>query len=75
MKLLKEAKAKSFETVYTVKLFDEENGEFCVYANNNHFNWGGCTMHETKKEAEKYFSDILKLYDFYKWEVKNNEYE
>ena len=30
MKLLKEAKTKSFKTTYSVKLFDEEDGKFWV---------------------------------------------
>lgn len=70
MKLLKEAKTKSFKTKYSVKLFDEEDGRFCVYANNSNFNWGHSAIYETKEEAEKDFDNILKLYNFYKWEVK-----
>ena len=70
MKLLKEAKTKNFKTTYSVKLFDEENGIFCGYANNSNFDWGHTAIYNTKKEAEEDFYNTIKLYDFYKWEIK-----
>lgn len=69
-KLLKEAKAKSFDTHYYIKMFEEENGKFMTYANNSNFNWGWVRVFNKKEEAEEDFNKSLKLFDYYKWEVR-----
>ena len=69
-KLLKEAKAKNFDTHYYIKMFEEENGKFMTYANNSNFNWGWVRVFNKKEEAEEDFNKSLKLFDYYKWEVK-----
>ena len=58
-KLLKEAKAKSFDTHYYIKMFEEENGKFMTYANNSNFNWGWVRVFNKKEEAEEPISDIF----------------
>ena len=71
MKLLKEAKAKKLSIEYIVKLhYDEDTEHYSVYANNSNFNWGHSATFDTLEEAENDFNNTLKLYDFYKWEVK-----
>lgn len=70
LKLLKEAKTKPFRTEYCIKLFAEDGGKFSTYANNSNFNWGWVRIFDTKEEAENDFYDSLKMFNYYKWEVK-----
>lgn len=69
--LLKYAVGKNFSTTYYIKLFEEDDGKYSVYANNDNFNWGYHAVFTSKEDAESDFYHTLDFYKHLNWkEIK-----